>query len=70
MSALQEYSGLIEKCFRCISVLAAKETKKKGELGQCAVVTVYNVTQQLAVRLALPGVQSVNSLGQVPVFHY
>lgn len=44
--------------------------QKRREKGQCIVVTVYNITQQLAVLLAIPCVRCVNRLGQVPVFHY
>lgn len=46
-----------------------KKKEKKWELALC-IVAVFEITQQLAARLAIPMVHSVNSLGHVPLFHY
>lgn len=46
-----------------------KINKKMWELAQY-ILTVFEITQQLAAQLAIPMVHSVNSLGHVPLFHY
>lgn len=43
--------------------------QKKWDLALC-IVTVFEITQQLAVQLAISTVHGVNSLRHVPQFHY